>query len=269
MAVVTLLFAAPARACDLPPAVTRVLDEMTVLIARGADAPGPDLADLVGMLDAVEIEAAMTRGGLDPLIMPVSELLSAANRLVSRGRIGNTDALSADLDALDRDLALLCARRLGADPGGRTLFQPTVYMHPLQASVPGLQRVRDSPPLQAAALISGMLAGIGLLYLVRLAMQVLLAVVYNRRMCRIPAALEVGGARFDGLVITLGRGGFRFVPLDPGEHMRIADAVERHQPRLCVGDRRWRAQLSLLMRGAADFRFAERRLRLSEQRALL
>lgn len=74
--------------------------------------------------------------------------------------------------------------------------------------------LRESKVVSGAAVLIVMIAVIAVLFLIDGLVRWIWALVYNRRACRVPATLEVGDMAIPGLVLTLGRGGFRFHPED-------------------------------------------------------
>lgn len=75
--------------------------------------------------------------------------------------------------------------------------------------------LRESKTVSGGAVLFVMLFVIGLLFAADMTVRWIWTLVYNRRACRVPVVLELGGQPLPGLLLTLGRGGFRFHPRDP------------------------------------------------------
>lgn len=72
------------------------------------------------------------------------------------------------------------------------------------------RKLRESTLISGIAVLVTMVGVISVLFAIDLAVRWGWTLVYNRRACRVPAVV----ANVPGLVLTLGRGGFRFLPME-------------------------------------------------------
>ncbi|KUF11922.1 hypothetical protein AVJ23_04915 [Pseudoponticoccus marisrubri] len=235
---------------------------------RLSDGRRARIGEILDGLNERRMLAALDAGGLQALTPSVLSLLAEARHLADSGTRRNPGYLDEVLAEFDAALMRACAesrstiyQRLQQDRVGG-LFDDGVDLQELA------RRANGSGVVGLGVILSGVLGFTAALILFDAGFRWIMALVYNRKACRIPAVLLVADARIEGLVITLGRGGCRFYPTD-------FEAFESALPGLAAGEQAvdlegtvLPARISAIHGPVADFRFV-RALSLKAQRALL
>ncbi len=264
--------AALGQSCTVPEDIRRLTIRLTSVAQTGLAAPRDRqrLSESLAPLSEQTVLRALQDEGLDQLVPSALALLGEAHRIADGGGPDRLPHLRRQLAEFERVAALPC----NAD--GFALFQR------IQELRQGGWRftdddgdgsgvavdLRQDTQVRPTSLI-GLLALVILgLYALDFAYRWIMALIYNRKMCRIPAALVCGKQTVSGLVLTLGRGGCRFQPDDMFAFDLMLANLRNARSVLAIHDADLPARVSTIHDDYADFRFEER-LPLKRQRDLL
>ncbi len=217
MSILASSSAVMAQGCQVPGDLMGVVRTLAVLPVDRADLPPAMTARLGAQLDDLSearILDALIDTGLDSLTPVAVNVLAEAERLAKGG-----DYNPARLTALLRDLDQQST--LGCETSGTSIFQRMqsgrdggVFSKASGAWSEIERRAQEEKLFAAGAVVVLMVGFISLLVLIDTCYRWIMALIYNRKACRIAADLKVGGKLVEGLVITLGKGGCRFHPFD-------------------------------------------------------
>lgn len=130
------------------------------------------------------------------------------------------------------------------------------------------RKLQEETMLSAGALVAALVIMVSTLCIADVTLRWMMALIWNRKACRIPASLHLMGRKVCGQVMTLGRGGCRFQPMEMRDFNLISDALEAGTPTLHLVDKAMTVRASAFYEEVMDFRF-EVPLTLRIQRALL
>jgi hypothetical protein len=262
-----------AQACQVPPALMSVARTLAALPKDpGNLSPGfaGRLESQMSSLSEVAILRALADGGLDSLASTAVELMAEAERLSTSGASYSPNRVSDLLSAFERQSTLACA------DSGKSIFQSSQKGRSggaLQDEGPfswsAIEKRAEEEKLFAAGAVVAAVAGfISVLVLLDAGFRWIMALLYNRRACRITAELRVRDHVIEGLVITLGRGGCRYHPLNMVIFDEALSDLHGGTSMLVIEGKEIQARCSGIYETVTDFRF-EKPLTLKQQRALL
>ncbi|CUH77151.1 hypothetical protein [Tropicibacter naphthalenivorans] len=255
-------FAVPVAAqnCQLPPELarlTRVLMPLSQSLGYLTDAQRARISDALSGLSEDDVIADLTENGLQSTSSTVLDILATADIAASDGVMRNPRRLANLLSDLDVQATLACQQ---AD---MTFFQK-IQSGRLGGFLPGSPSDGLSEPrsqreqmVTAGNLIMVLAVLIGSFVGVDVLSRWILALVYNRKACRISAELRVGSTVLKGRVITLGKGGFRFYAAKPAAFDEQLPRMRSGKVRLQIGQHDVLAQIATIHEKVTDFRFAQ------------
>ncbi|WP_089277697.1 hypothetical protein [Antarctobacter heliothermus] len=250
MAVARTLAALPVDLPDLPPAMSARLAQQMLSVSEA------------------RILNTLKDSGLHSISPVAVDVLAEAERLAG-GAAFQPARLSALLRKLDEQSMLACV------DNGKSIFQ-----NGQQGRSGGFfdekgfswsevnKRAEEEKLFAAGAVVFAMVGFISMLVLIDSGFRWIMALLYNRKACRIPADLKVGDKVIDGLVVTLGRGGCRFHPIDTMAFDAALADIRGTAVRLLIEDEEIEVRCSGIYDSVTDFRF-ERSITIKHQRALL
>ncbi len=209
--------AAAAQSCQVPPdlmAVARTLAALPMDVDELPTAMSDRLGQQMLSISEARILNALRDGRMNSIAPVAVDVLAEAERLAS-GANYQPARLSALLRRLDEQRTLACQ-----DNG------KSIYQNGQQGRDGGFfdekglnwaevgKRAEEEKLFAAGAVVVAMAGFISLLVLVDTGYRWMMALLYNRKACRVPADIRVGTWVIEGLVITLGKGGCRFHPLN-------------------------------------------------------
>ncbi|MBY6119226.1 hypothetical protein [Mameliella alba] len=261
-----------AQGCQVPGELMGVARTLAVLPADRSDLPPAMTARLGAQLDSLSearILDALTDSGMDSVAPVAINVLAEAERLANGGQY-NPARLSALLRDLDQQTTLACVT------SGTSIFQRMqsgrdggVFSKASGAWSEIERRAQEEKLFAAGAVVVLMVGFISLLVLIDTGYRWIMALLYNRKACRIAADLEVGGKLVEGLVITLGKGGCRFHPLSAKAFDAVLPQLRGSGPvRLRIEGEELQVQGSGIHELYTDFLFL-RPITLKQQRDLL
>ncbi len=274
LAVSALVVRASAGACQIPSELLQLARHIAPGTS-GKPLSASEAQRLSEVLDGVS-ERAMVRtleeNGLVSLVPTMLALVTEANKLATGSGEVKGWYVARLLRNLESESVIACQEATG-----------TGYQPDQQAREGGvLNRDKEKPldwgkiektleqnrPLSLGLLVGSVLAVVGSLFAIDFLVRWIMALVYNRKACRIPASLKRGKVDVHGAVITLGRGGFRFQPDRALDLDLMLEDQDETRVSLLVDDMDMTAVLSRNHGEVADFRF-ETHLGLAAQKAML
>lgn len=261
-----------AQGCQVPPDLIVVARTLAALPADGTALP-PALADRLSQQMAQLSESAILRdltdAGLESLSPIAVDLLAEAERLANGGSSYSSGRIQRVLSELDQQSVLACV------DDGKSIFQK------IQQGRDGgffteegggwselEKRVQEEKLFAAGAVLAAMAGFISILVLLDAGYRWIMALLYNRKACRIAANLHVRDKVVDGLIITLGKGGCRFHPLNMVAFDEALPDLRGAPATLIVEDQELSVWSSGIYDTVTDFRF-DKPITLKHQRALL
>ncbi|MGP6086044.1 hypothetical protein [Antarctobacter jejuensis] len=250
MAVARVLAALPEGGGQLPP-------ELAGRLSRQLDG-----------LSETRILDALRDSGMDSVKPVAIDLLAEAGRL-GDGAAHNPARLGELLKNLDRDSTLACVE------GGGSGFQEVQRSR--SGGVFGKEglnwselekRAEEEKLFAAGAVVAVMTIFISALVLIDTGYRWVMALLYNRKACRIPCDLKVGKRTINGLIITLGKGGCRFHPLNTMAFDEVLTDMRGSLTVIRVEGTELQARSSGIYDTVTDFRF-EKPITIKQQKALL
>jgi hypothetical protein len=243
----------------LPPQETRMSEVQAARLS----------AQLRGLSEAALL-SDLAENGLDSLAGLAIDVLSEAERLSTAGAVYDPAQMRALLRELDLEATLICAslengafQEQQQERAGGLFTEHGVNWQEIERAL----EQEKATSLVAVVVLVGLI--IGTLYTLDTGIRWLFALVYNRKVCRIPAELMVQGQSVTGLVVTLGRGGFRFHPLNTVAFDQVLDTLDCMPAKIDVdGATVLACRMTVLRQTVADFRF-DTPLTLRQHRALL
>lgn len=247
---------ARAEPCQAPGDLVGLVRLMSVLPPNGG-AISPAFADRlstrIGTLSEVSILRALEEHRMQVLSGIALEIMSEAARLSHPGAEFDGRHVRLMLREFDQQATLACQQAENAMTS--TPEELAGVFTEGRVDWDEVDRLlRDNKVVSGGAVVGLLILVIGLLFGADMVVRWAWALVYNRRACRVPATMDVNGTAVPGLVLTLGRGGFRFHPYDMAD-LTLAEGasvvlhVEAAVP--------LQAELSRLHEAVADFRLTD------------
>lgn len=258
-----------ASACEVPQPLLTLVRTLSAMMGQGGAIAGRQADRLSSDLAAVSETAVlreMAETGLAQVSGTALDIMAEAQRISDSGAMHNPELLRRLLNDLVRDSRRICdAAPTVASPQDR----PGGVFRDGDVDWEELDRkLQEDKALTFGSLMAALVAMIGGLFAMDSLFRWIMALVYNRKACRIPANLHVAGSDIPGLLVTLGKGGCRFHPDDPSgldavrADLRDADCV------IAVTERDFPVQVSAIHDLQCDFRF-DRPMSIRCQRSLL
>ncbi len=212
----------------------------------------------------------LEEAGLQSLAGLALDLMAEGERLSSSGTGFDARRLNDMLSEFDTQATISCDsieegifQKIQQERLGGIFTEKGVKWQEVEKAI------EEEKVASLALLFSAVAIVIGTLYLIDSTIRWVMALVYNRKVCRIPADLKVRGHRIEGLVVTLGRGGFRFHALDHVAFDAALDTLSAVPAEVHIEDADpLSCTLSRTHEVEADFRL-ETPIRIRKQRALL
>lgn len=260
--------------CDVPPVLLR-LTRVLAPIAGGEDlSPGQVVAltELLKDLSERRLVRELEENGLESLTPTALAIVTDAQRLSLGERDVKAWHLRKVLRELEEESVIACREATGTDYQAAQQERKGGFVEKKVDEKVDWSKVEKtletSPSLSLGLLIGAVVATVGLLFGLDFTVRWTMAVVYNRKACRIPATLSVKHGEVTGAVVTLGRGGFRFQPdMATDLDLKLGDQ-DAPLAALQVEDLVLPATLSANHGEVADFRFDEH-LSVRTQRTML
>lgn len=261
-----------AQDCQVPDELMGVARTLAVLPEDSADLPPAMTTRLASQLSGLSEERlldALNDSGLNSVAPVAINLLAEAERLAKGGDY-NPVRLSDLLRDLDQQSTLACMT------SSTSIFQRMqngrdggVFSKARGAWSEIERRAHEEKLFAAGAVVVLMIGFISLLVLIDTAYRWIMALLYNRKACRIAADLEVGDELVEGLVITLGKGGCRFHPLNAKAFDAVVPRLRGTGPvRIRVEGEELQVQCGSIRELFTDFLFL-RPITLKQQREIL
>lgn len=263
---------ATAQSCVVPAPLARLSASLADLPNEAGPISVRRAAQITALLDDIDDQTLVTQlreNGLKSLSRIVADLTNQADRISSNAEVADVRGLNLLLRDLNQQTLVACAQ------SGDTVFQQFE-----QVGIDGVSSFQDLDLQTVNRILTenrtvGMgvlvfLVGgvIGVLLLIDSLYRLLMAMMYNRKACRIPATLRLGTETFQATIITLGRGGCRVHPTDPevfDDHL----AQMRQIPTLFdIDGFVIEANISAIYEEVSDFRFRQN-IHLRAQKELL
>lgn len=273
LALLVLCFpsAVQAQSCQVPSDLLAVARALSAL-PEGRTQLAPEQADRLARqmagLSETRILSTLKDNGLESVTTLAIDILAEAERL-GAGAVYNSARLQELLTDLDHESTLACAT------GGGAIFQKTQIgrsggiFERASAEWSALEkRATEEKLFAAGTVVVAMSVFISALVLIDIGYRWIMALLYNRKACRIPCDLKVGDHLIDGLVITLGKGGCRFHPLNVIAFDEALADIRGKVAVLCIEDMELQARSSGIYDTVTDFRF-EKPITIKHQQALL
>ncbi|EBA08869.1 preprotein translocase subunit SecE [Sagittula stellata] len=206
-----------AEACNLPAGLVTLARTLSALPQK-QQAVDTLLAERIStqMADLSEfgILTDLQRNSLDGLSGIALELMAEGERLSYAAAPYDPRHLRAMLAEFEHQSTLACnSISEESDADGPGTFRDAVTEGRIDWEEVE-KMLEENKVVSGGVVLAIMVVFIGLLFGVDLAIRWIFALVHNRRACRVGAILTFGEAEVHGLILTLGRGGFRFHPRD-------------------------------------------------------
>lgn len=262
---------AVAQSCQVPPEMMALARTLATLPADAGEVPtylAERLSAQMSGLSESSVLRALRDNGLDSVSSLAVDLMAEAER-IGRGGDHNPARIRGMLSAFEQQSTLACI------DSGTSIFQ-SIQQGRNGGIAAGRgfdwseieKRAEEDKLFAAGAVVAAMSIFIGVLMLIDISYRWTMALLYNRKACRIPADLSVGPHVIGGLVITLGKGGCRFHPLDMVTFDAALAELRSGAARISIGGTDMAARCSGIYDTVVDFRF-DHPLTLKQQRALL
>ncbi len=263
--------AAVAQGCQVPPDLMAVARALAAL-PDGGTTLAPEQAARLALqmqdLSEARILTQLDEAGLDSVTTVAVDLLAEAERL-GDGAAYNPSRLHGLLTDLDHQSTLACTA------GGESIFQRSQNgraggrFEESGFSWSDLEKKATEEKLFAAGAVVAAMAGfISVLFLIDAGYRWVMALLYNRKACRIPCNLTVGGHVVEGLILTLGKGGCRYHPLNVVAFDDVLPDLRGSVAVLRIEESELQARSSGIYDTVTDFRF-DRPITIKQQKALL
>lgn len=246
-------------ACQMPQDLLALARSLSALSAQSGSVADWQVSRLSRDLTAMSETAVlreMSASGLEAATGTAMALMSEAQRILSSGQLRDAAMLRDLLTQLDGAGQTLCS------PEGGTIFQQSqqenfgsVYSDG-RLDWPALNRqLKEDKALSFGALIAALSGLILVLYLGDSLFRWIMARIYNRKACRIPASLHVGATVLPGLIVTLGKGGCRFHPENQEDFGDVLTELRGTLSRIRVEGQAFPVRVSAIYDVQSDFRF--------------
>ncbi len=267
-----IAFQAAAQSCQMPPKLAHLSDVLVSYL----DSDGPisvqrsvQLGDILDSIDDQHLIAQLRENGLQSLSMAVADLVSEAEKIAATAEIRNTPRLKGMLRDLNQQALIACA-----DSDGK-IFQDIQQereggiLSTGEIDWEAVNRVLAKDRTLSMGIVV-VLVGIviGVLYLFDTVYRMAMAMLYNRKACRIPVTLRLGIDRIPAFVTTLGRGGCRIMPEEPVMFDTHLVKLRQTTTVFDFDGKLIKAQVSAIYEDVSDFRF-EYKIPLRLQKELL
>lgn len=260
-----------AQNCQIPPNLMSVARLLSALPQERAELP-PALAERLARqmegLSESRILSALRDSGMESVSTVAVDLMAEAERLGDGGSY-NPARLRSLLADLDQQSMLACV------DSGAAIFQRVQegrdggYFVEKGVSWSEIEKKASEEKLFAAgAVLVVMVIFIAVMVLIDSGYRWIMALLYNRKACRISADLVVGQHVIDGLVITLGKGGCRYHPLNVIAFDEALSDLRGAQAVIRIEETELEVRCSGIYDTVTDFRF-DRPLGVKQQRELL
>lgn len=266
-----LPMAAIAQTCQVPPDLLSVARTLATLPVDVTELPPAMTERLAGQMQSVSerrIVNGLNESGLNSIGPIAVDVLAEAERLAN-GAAYNSARLSALLSDLDQQSTLACV------DSGKSIFQRSqqgreggFFVEKGFSWSEVSKRAEEEKLFAAGAVVVAMIGFISVLVLIDTGYRWIMALLYNRKACRIPATLKVIDRKIDGLVVTLGKGGCRFHPLNMVAFDEALADLRGRDSTIEIEEFNLTVRCSSIHETVVDFRF-ERPITIKIQRELL
>lgn len=263
--------AVQAQSCQVPADLMSLARTLATLPSEGADVPAvmtERLAELMAGMSEAAVVRALHDNGLDSVSTIAVDLMAEAERIGSGGSF-SPGRIRAMLKEFDQQSTLACVetnasifQKIQQGRTGGFLTESGFSWSEVE------RRAEEDKLFAAGAVVAVMSVFIGVLLLIDTGYRWTMALLYNRKACRVPANLLVGRRRIEGLILTLGKGGCRFHPLDVVAFDEALSDLRGGEAEVEVEETVLPARCSGIYDIVTDFRF-DRPLTLKQQRAIL
>ncbi|MGH1414458.1 MAG: hypothetical protein ACRBB0_13270 [Pelagimonas sp.] len=259
LAVCGLATTVSAQSCQIPPKLAQLSD--TLLGFPEQDGPisvrrASHLSALLSEIDDQYLVVQLRQNGLQSLSMIVADLVNEADRVASDAEISDARRMKRLLYDFNQQALIACA-----DSDG-TIFQNIQDEREGGIFSKGEidWRAVDRILSENRAVSMGVLLGliglfVGVLVLVDSTYRLLMAMLYNRKACRIPVVLRLGTDSVSAVATTLGRGGCRIMPDEPVMFDTHLTKLRQSVVVLDFGEQMIEARISAIYEDVSDFRF--------------
>lgn len=263
---------AAAQSCQTPSDLV-ALNAAMLGFAEAQRTPTPTEVGRVRTVLAGLSEQAVLReladADLGDLAPSVVHILAQANAVAISGAPSNAERLSDELTGFNDLVSSIC------DSSGLTIMQ--MYQ---KESLGGViitdgvtadevrRIVEQNEALAMGMLVTVLCVMIIGLYAIDTGFRWAMALVYNRKACRIAASIRIDGIELDGQVTTLGRGGCRMAPFAAAEFDKAILLLRRSGAEVVIGEHRLNVQASAIYDAYVDLKF-EQRISVVLQKTLL
>ncbi|PYG31599.1 hypothetical protein [Pelagimonas varians] len=261
-----------AQSCELPSQLSRLVDSLAALPDDEGSISVRTAAQIASLLENIDdqsLVADLRENGLVSLSRLVGDVTNEADRIATSVEVSDARRLNLILRDLNQQTLIACAH------AGDAVFEQFE-----QDSYDGFSSIADldwqavngllteSKTVGMGVLVTLVGGVVGVLYLIDSGYRMVMALMYNRKACRIPVTLRLGTQTFQATIVTLGRGGCRVHPTDLDEfddHL----AQMRQVPTLFdIDGFVIEANISAIYEDVSDFRFRQN-IHLRAQKTLL
>ncbi|MBY6161613.1 hypothetical protein KUV73_12055 [Mameliella alba] len=260
-----------AQSCQVPPDLMGVARTLAALPRDATVLPPAMVNRLAAQMETVSETAiirALSGAGIDSVVPIAVDLLAEAERLAN-GVDYNPARLASLLRDLDQQSTLACVdsgksvfQRLQSGRDGGFFVEKGSSWSELE------KRAQEDKLFAAGAVVIAMVGFISVLVLIDTGYRWIMALLYNRKACRIPADLWINDRVLDGLIVTLGKGGCRFHPLNAPAFDEVLSDLRGGQARIQVEELELGVACSSIHETVVDFRF-DKPLTIKAQREIL
>lgn len=271
LAAAAVPMAADAQQCQVPPELMSVARTLAALPPQAGELPSTvtaRLSDQMNGLSEARIVSKLNEAGLNSISPVAVDVLAEAERL-GNGADYNPARLAALLSDLDQQSALACV------DNGKSIFQKNqqgrdggFFVEKGFSWSEVSRRAEQEKLFAAGAVVAAMTGFISILVLLDFGYRWLMALLYNRKACRIPADLKVANHVIDGLVITLGKGGCRFHPLNTIAFDEALSDLRSRDATIVIEEFELMVRCSSILETVADFRL-DKPIGIKTQREIL
>lgn len=272
LGVVCFVNTAQAQSCEMPPRLSRLSAFLISLPNVNGPIPVRTASDLAAQLDELDDQTLvelLRKHGVQSLAITLADIIAEADRIAASATMTDHRRLKRLLYDLNQQSMIACNdsngliyQKIQDERAGGTLFSDGVNWEEID------NVLANNPPLALALLASLIGAVVGLLYLIDSSYRLAMALMYNRKACRISAILCLGTDAVPVTITTLGRGGCRILPNEPVMYDQYLGKIRQSGGVFEIGEFMIQANVSAIYKDVSDFRFPFR-ITLKTQKGLL
>lgn len=270
--VVMALNQALAQSCELPSQLSRLVESLAALPGEEGSISvrkAAQISTLLGNIDDQSLVADLRENGLKSLSRIVGDVTNEADRIATSVEVADARRLNLILRDLNQQALIACAHE------GDAVFEQ--FEQDSYDGFPSFDNLdwhsvnnllTESKTVGMGVLVTLVGGVVGVLYLIDSGYRMVMALMYNRKACRIPVTLRLGTQTFQATIVTLGRGGCRIHPTDLDEFDTHLAQMRQVPTLFDIDGFVIEANISAIYEDMSDFRFRQN-IHLRAQKALL